>query len=94
MVSYSCKLQISDGSDWGASSKKKKKKSLVKKKPKVKNEAKVKTEPSDKKRKSTTKEKSPTKKRAKKEEVEQPKWKWWEEDPEEKAKREAGEFSS
>ena len=66
----------------------------MKKKPKVKNEAKVKTEPSDKKRKSTTKEKSPTKKRAKKEEVEQPKWKWWEEDPEEKAKREAGEFSS
>merc|ERR1712227_741929 len=75
----------SDGSDWGASPKKKKK-THAKKKPKK--EAKVKSEPGDKKRKSTTKEKSPTKKRVKKEEVEQPKWKWWEEDPEEKKKRE------
>ena len=52
-----------DGSDWGASPKKKKK-TPAKKKPKK--EAKVKSEPGDKKRKSTTKEKSPTKKRVKK----------------------------
>ena len=72
------------GSDWDDRPKKKKTPSK-KKSPAVKKEAKT----SNKRKSTSTADKSKTpKKKPKKEEVEQPKWEWWKEDPEEKAKRE------
>lgn len=80
------KSEPDSGSDWsdGEKPKKKtKKRTPSKKTPTKKTPAKA----TGKRQSSGTIKTSPTK-RVKKEVVEEPKWKWWEEDPEEKRKRE------